>query len=178
MISPTNAFSPYIDGGGLFLGVTSGVALVGSTPILVPGQFVPLTSNTTNYVLLNLTSGILQVNTSGFTSGNYPIAIVTTLNTGVLSVVDARPDVAAAGPGGGGGGGGSATRYYPNEVPNSSIQVFHFPAQAASNVNFQLFWSGLYQNEITDYTISLGGGQTTVTMVLTPQTGDALVAYF
>lgn len=176
MISPSNAFSPYIDGGGLFLGVTSGVVLAGSTPILVPSQFVPLTANTTNYVLLNMTSGTLQVNTSGFTSGNYPIAIVTTVNTGVLSVVDARPDVSAAGPGGG-GGGGSATRYYPNEVPNSSTTIFHFPAQASSNVKFQLFWNGLYMNETSDYTISLGGGVTTITTVQTPQTGDALVAY-
>lgn len=101
MISPTNAFAAYIDGGGLTLGIDGGVALIGTTPTVVGGQKVTLSARTTNYVLLNLTTGLVQVNTSGFTSGNYPIATVVTNSTGILTLTDSRPDVPAAGPGGG-----------------------------------------------------------------------------
>jgi hypothetical protein len=103
MISPTNAFSPYIDGGGLSLGVTGGVALLGTTPTVIGGQSVALTANATNYVILNLTSGLLQVNTSGFTTGNYPIATVVTLNASIQTLIDDRPDVSGIGSGGSSG---------------------------------------------------------------------------
>jgi len=117
MISGTNAFAPYVDGGGLTLGVDAGVALIGTTPTIIGGQQVSLTAKATNYVLLNLSSGLVQVNTTGFTSGNYPIAIVVTHSTGIIALTDWRPDVPAAGPGGGGGsapGGSTGDIQYNN----------------------------------------------------------------
>jgi len=70
------------------------------------------------------------------------------------------------------------TKFLPNETPDGSNEVFHFPSQAASDIKFQLFWNGLVMNEIDDYTITIGGGQTTVTCVRPPKTGDKLFAYF
>jgi hypothetical protein len=98
MISPTNAFSPYIDGGGLSLGVTGGVALIGSTPTVIGGQSVTLTANTTNYVYLDLTAGTVSVNTTGFSTGVYSIATVVTLQNNIKTLTDSRADVTAAGP--------------------------------------------------------------------------------
>jgi hypothetical protein len=109
MISGTNAFAPYVDGGGLTLGVDAGVALVGTAPTIIGGQQVSLTAQTTNYVQLNLSTGVVQVNTTGFTSGNYPIAVAVTNSTGIIALTDWRPDVPAAGPGGGGGSPGGST---------------------------------------------------------------------
>lgn len=70
------------------------------------------------------------------------------------------------------------SRYYPNESPDGSNEVFHFPATASSSVKFQLAWNGLLMNETDDYTIMIGGGQTTITCVRPPKTGDHLIAYF
>jgi hypothetical protein len=102
MIEPSNAFSPYIDGGGLSLGVTGGVALIGTIPTTVPGGSVALTANATNYVFLNLSSGILQVNTTGFGVSEYPIATVVTTNSGIQTLTDSRADVAVGSSSGGG----------------------------------------------------------------------------
>jgi hypothetical protein len=104
MISVSSAFAPYIDGGGLTLGVDGGVSLVDGIPTLVLGQVVSLTALSVNYVQLSLTSGSAQVSTTGFTAGYYPIAIAVTGFSGVLSLKDVRCDVLSVG----GGGGGSA----------------------------------------------------------------------
>jgi hypothetical protein len=101
MISVSSAFAPYIDGGGLTLGVDGGVAPVDGVPTLVLGQVVSLTALSVNYVQLSLTSGSAQVSTTGFAAGYYPIAIAVTGFTGVLSLKDVRCDVLSVGGGGG-----------------------------------------------------------------------------
>ncbi len=109
MQTSSNAFAPYIDGGGLQLSVLPGVALIGTTPTTIIGQSIALTANTTNYVYLNLTSGTIEVNTSGFTSGVYPIAVVTTLDSSLKTLMDSRTDVFSSSSGGGSGGPSTAT---------------------------------------------------------------------
>jgi hypothetical protein len=101
MISVSSAFAPYIDGGGLTLGVDGGVVPVEGFPTLVLGQVVSLTALSVNYVELNPASGSAQVNTAGFTPGYYPIAVAVTGFTGVLSLKDVRCDVLSVGSGGG-----------------------------------------------------------------------------
>jgi len=103
MIGLTNAFCPYIGGPGLLVGIDDGVVLIGTTPTFIAGQIVSVAANATNYIQLNTSSGSVQVNTTGFGAGDYPIAIVTTGLTYIEAVVDSRPDVYEGGSGGGGG---------------------------------------------------------------------------
>lgn len=70
------------------------------------------------------------------------------------------------------------SRYYPGQSPNGVLTTFTFAGTAGSNLEFELFWNGLLQDEGPDYSITIGGGVTTVTMTLPPQTGDKLIAYF
>jgi len=102
MIEPSNAFSAYVDGGGLTLGVTGGVALIGTVPTTILGGSVALTANTTNYVFLNLSLGVVQVNTTGFGASEYPIATVVTTNSGIFTLTDSRPDIGSSNSSGGG----------------------------------------------------------------------------
>lgn len=76
------------------------------------------------------------------------------------------------------GSGTPWTRHTPTETPNGSNEVFHFAGQAGSNVRFELFWNGLSMSEADDYTISISGGQTTVTCVRPPAAGDKIYAYY
>jgi len=95
MISPTNAFTPYIDGPGLSVTVSSGVVILTSgAPTLVALTAVSLTANTTNYVSLSFVTGAISNSTSPFAAGVYPIATVVTDNVGVKTLTDSRPDVA------------------------------------------------------------------------------------
>lgn len=74
-------------------------------PIRTPGGqvaasngAVTLTDDATNYVEFTIT-GIASANTSGFTPGNIPCQIVTTVGGEVTNVVDARTFLYAPGPG-------------------------------------------------------------------------------
>jgi hypothetical protein len=70
------------------------------------------------------------------------------------------------------------TRFYPEETPDGSTEVFHFDGVASAGANFQFFWNGLTMNEVDDYTISITGSQTIVTCVRPPRSGDKLFAFF
>ncbi len=98
MISPNNAFAPFIDGPGLSITVQSGVVLLaaGSTAT-VPLTAVSLTANATNYVYLNVSTGVIQVSTSAFPAGAYPIATAVTDTASVKTLTDSRADVLAGG---------------------------------------------------------------------------------
>jgi hypothetical protein len=69
-------------------------------------------------------------------------------------------------------------RYYPTQSPDGSRTVFTFAGEAASSAEFELFFDGLLQNEDGDYTIAIGSGVTTVTMIEAPLSGQPLIAYF
>jgi hypothetical protein len=147
----TNAFAPYIDGGGLVLGVNGGVALISTTPTNVPAASVPLTANSTNYVQLNMSDGAIEVNTSGFTSNNYPIAIAVTGRNFISTLTDSRSDVPAAGPGGGGGGSGltanvtlSASQLSHLNTGNGSIGAIVIPAPASNQMILPLAAVGYF----------------------------------
>ena len=69
-------------------------------------------------------------------------------------------------------------RYYPTTPPNGTLTSFTFMGQASSNTKFQLTWNGLMMNEGDDYTISIGSGTTTVTLIRPPGATEHIIAYF
>jgi hypothetical protein len=76
----------------------AGVIYVHATAgtITAPQTVLTLTGSATNYIFVTTATGVIGSNTTGFTSAQFPIAIVTTgLLGGVQSVIqisDARPD--------------------------------------------------------------------------------------
>lgn len=99
-MNSTAALAPVISTDGLFLAVLPGSFFISGTLTNLPASKVTLTQNSTNYVSLNTSSGVLQVNQTGFaSSGAYPIATVVTGVSSILSMTDSRPDLFLAGGG-------------------------------------------------------------------------------
>ncbi len=79
-----------VDGGGLVVYYTGAKVLKGSgTPVFVAPGTLTLTDNDDNYVEVNV-AGTVSSNVVGFTTGKYPLAIVTTLAGVITAIVDAR----------------------------------------------------------------------------------------
>ncbi len=79
-----------VDGGGLVVYYTGAKVLKGSgTPVFVAPGRKTLTDNDDNYVEVNV-AGTVSSNVVGFTTGKYPLAIVTTLAGIITAIVDAR----------------------------------------------------------------------------------------
>lgn len=134
MIKPT-AFEPYLQPpapalAGLWLDTNPGIVWMGGNPTTIPVARVHLTASATNYVYVNLVTNTIQVNTTGFGSVIYPIAIVSTNNTQTTTVQDVRPDVYGAG----GGGGGGGANIEVNNVSNSDQTILNFTD--ASGIHF------------------------------------------
>lgn len=83
-------------------GPIAGYVTLGTTTVAIASGFVNVTPISTTYIYLDLTIGQILSNTTGFPSGVYTIAIVTTNGTEVTGILDSRPDVTAIGSGGGG----------------------------------------------------------------------------
>lgn len=91
MLSSLNPLAPITVGSGLLITINPGICLINGTPVSVSSTVVSLTQSAVNYVQVN-TSGSVIVNTSGFTSGNFPVATITCSGTGIQTVVDSRSD--------------------------------------------------------------------------------------
>lgn len=173
-INPTNAFVPETSiGAGLSINVGKGQLWLSGTPVSYTTETnVPLTANTFNYVFLNGGSGAIQVNTSGFSGANIPIATVLTGSKSVLTLTDNRPDFYTLTTGGTGAN-------FANETPggtingsNTSFTLVNTPNPAAGLL---LFMNGVLQQA--------GGGDFTlsgsnVTFVVAPSIGAILFAYY
>jgi hypothetical protein len=122
--SSTNAFAPMIQAQGLLLHVDSGIAYTNGIPSLVVASDVALTANATNYVYLDLSTGLVAAAIT-LPSYVYPIAVAVTDLTSVTALLDARADVANF---------------------NSSMQLV--PVTGQSNTPL------LFVNQSTDYTIA------------------------
>ena len=71
------------------------------------------------------------------------------------------------------------SRHYPIAAPNGVLTVFSYTGEAVDNLQFQQFYAGQLLNEIDDYTIVIGGGLTTVTLVrIVPAADEEVIAYF
>lgn len=74
----------------LTINVGSGYAVLGSTATSYAGASAQaVTNNATNYVQLTI-AGALVINTTGFTDGNLPLAIVVASGGDITSITDAR----------------------------------------------------------------------------------------
>lgn len=105
---------------GLVVVINQGSVVVTGTPVTIPYTRVSVAPLSTTYIYADLTSNLLGSNTTGFTGLVYPIAIVTTNQTEVITLVDVRPDVF----GGGSGGGGGSSADTVQSVNNSGGVVF------------------------------------------------------
>lgn len=85
---------PQIIGPGLNLSINNGVVLINGVEVSFPNTIIGLSANSTTFIFINLGLAILQSNNSGFTGNSYPIATVTTSNTGIAQLIDNRPDYA------------------------------------------------------------------------------------
>src|ERR1035441_3391763 len=70
-------FAPTATGTNLTLNLSSGTSFFSFTLQTYAGGTLPMTAGSTNYVYLDTTTGTPSSNTSGFISGEFPVAIVT-----------------------------------------------------------------------------------------------------
>lgn len=92
--SPTNAFYVFLKDAGLFVSFNGGRALLsnGSIASISNGQ-ITLSASSTNYVYLDMVSGVVSKNTTGFAATEiYPMAIAVTDSISITSLTDVRPD--------------------------------------------------------------------------------------
>lgn len=175
MISPTNILVPQIIGPGLLIGIGPGLVWFGGSSVNYAEAFVGLHAQSTNFVYLDFSSGLIVVNLTGFPSNCFPIATVTTGSTNVVSLVDVRPDLIS---GVGGGGGGSGPTYRDNEVPTGNINgvnnIFTLGLTPSPSASVELFLNGLLLQQGTDYTLS----GFTLTLSSPPAIGDVLIAFY
>lgn len=91
------AFAPSLQGSptqaGLNVTVQSGVAVISNVPTTVPTQTVAVGANTTTYIYLDMATGLLATNTSGFAAAQYPIATAISFSSVISGLTDSRPDV-------------------------------------------------------------------------------------
>lgn len=93
-------------GVGFGTGPIAGYVVVGNSLVAVPADYVNVTPLSITYVYLDMATGTVRSNNSGFTGNIYPIAVVITNDTEITSLIDSRPDITTSS---GGGGGGSFT---------------------------------------------------------------------
>jgi hypothetical protein len=79
-------------GSGLNVNISAGFnLLLGSTLVTYSGGSLSLTASTTNYMYLAASTYVPTVSTTTFTSGQIPIATVTTGTSSITSLTDQRP---------------------------------------------------------------------------------------
>lgn len=94
------------NGTGLHANVALGILSTGAS--VAAQTAIALTDNATNYLELN-SSGVASSNTSGFTDGSSPLALIVTVSGAITSNTDRRPWIDTKGGVSSGGGGPSWT---------------------------------------------------------------------
>ena len=92
-----NALYPFIGPIGLNLSVNGGTVLINGNPVVFPNILIGLSANKTSFVFINIGTSTLQVNNTGFPANSYPIATAVTVNSGVSTLIDNRPDYVVTG---------------------------------------------------------------------------------
>ena len=89
-------------GAGLVLNISGGSIVCGNTPVQYHAGTLTMAASSTNYVQLNTASSCApSSNTTGFVSGNSPIATVVTSGSAITTITDFRPLGVSLGAGGG-----------------------------------------------------------------------------
>lgn len=159
-----NYFAPYIGPPGLLIAVNAGELLFSGASVIIPATTVILLANATNYVFLNTSTAGIQSNTSGFPSSNcYPLATVLTGTTGIVALVDNRPDVSPSGS----SGASSLTRFFLTPTGDPATYTLAIPFTA----NAMVFRNGVLLFPTSDYTTT----GSSITFVTTPSAGDNLI---
>jgi hypothetical protein len=127
MINNLPAFVPYLipqypSVAGLRVFIGAGNTQVTDGNVFWPGGFINVQPLAINYIYLNLASGQVLTNTTGFTGNVYIIALVITSSTEVVSLQDVRPDVFGS-TGGGGGGITSAADTVVSLTTSTSVVI-------------------------------------------------------
>jgi hypothetical protein len=176
MIALSNALAPTASEKGLQVAIGPASLWLNGSVTFSPFTFIFLSPNSTSYVYLNTSTGQIGVNTTGYSSGNIPIATVVTSLLNVVTLVDTRPDFTNV--------GSSGTVYNfsddetPGGVPNGALLAFtlaHTPSPAASLV---LSRNGLTQFQGTNYSLSTNNITFAGGIANTPQSGDILAAWY
>jgi hypothetical protein len=152
MINGFSALAPTIGQIGLQIGIGPASLWLNGIVSSVPFGFVFLAPNSTSYVYLNTTTGLINVNTTGVATNNIPIATVVTSLTKVVTLVDNRPDYTNVG-----GGGGSAGAAVWSTVSTSQTVVatsFNQSLNASGNITLAL----TPQNGQTYTVVNTGSG--------------------
>lgn len=178
MIGFPQAFScflmpPYASVAGLRVMVSPGEIWLAGSTFLQVGGYVNVQASSTSYIYINTTNGQLAVNVgTGFPSSNaFPVSIVVTNATEIVTLTDARPDVFGGGSGGGGGSGDFSINEIPNGLINGSNTVFTLQ-NIPTSLTTALYWNGLRMTLGVDYTV---GASNSFTTSQPPQPGDVLV---
>jgi hypothetical protein len=151
MINSFSALAPTIDQVGLQIGIGPASLWLNGSVSSVPFGFVFLSPNTTSYVYLNTTTGLVNVNTTGVTTNNIPIATVVTNLTRVVTLVDTRPDYTNVGGGGGSPGAVWASATSTQTIVPTALKQF---INASGNITLTL----TPQNGQTYTVVNTGSG--------------------
>lgn len=115
------------------------------------------------FVYLDMTTGTLRSNTSGFTANVYPIAIATTNTNEVIDLQDVRPDVPAVAS----GGGGSAT---------DTVQAFSAPQIIVLAAGQNMFGTVVAAANGLSLPSTTGLGGQRITLIKTDTSGFVAIA--
>ena len=108
---------------GLTLHVSPGTSFFGGVLYFWNGLTpLTMTDNSTNYVYVDTSNGHPAFNTSGFTTGEFPVATVVTSGGNITSILDVRTFFQNIG-GGGGGGISCVGATFPIQVNGANTNV-------------------------------------------------------
>lgn len=175
MIGNTSALAPTIGQTGFQIGVSPAVLWLNGIYSEIPFSFVFVQPNTTSYIYLNMSSGLLGVNNTGFIAQNLPIAIVTTGLTKVVSCIDKRPDIVNFSSGGGGGTGPNfVDNVTPSGVINNTNTIFTLGISPSPGASLLLSLNGQLLRVGLDYTLNA----TSISFSIAPTSGDVIQAWY
>jgi hypothetical protein len=173
LIDIRNPLAAFIEGSGLVVSVNSAQILASNTLVLSPFTLIGLSPNVTSFIFFDLTGLVLNLNTSGFPASTLPIAIAVTSNSGVVGLVDKRPDFLASAV-------GSFPSFSDAEVPsgaiNGSNKVFTLMNPPGPPSSLELFVNGVLQTQgaLNDYILN----GAIITFNFAPQIGDGVVGFY
>jgi hypothetical protein len=172
LIKTSSAFAPS-PGPGLSVNIyTAGNLWINGSLINSPNLNIVLPANSTSFVFMNSTNGIVQTNTTGFPAACLPICSATTNRNNVANIVDYRIDFFVL------TGGQVSPNFEDNETPSGAIDgvntVFTLVKSPNPAASLQLYLNGTIQRQTTFYTVS----GNTIMFTFAPAINSVLIANY